>query len=227
MPVVTGLPSAPERDHGAGMTIIRPTVLPGSAICEPLARARPSLGRLAPAIRGCAVAFGPRGLLGTRILLDDAARTAAELEAAVRERHPEMGALPASTPTGRAARDIARLVRHLDHGDGDLQAIEIDWHGASDFRVRVSALARTIGAGRVRTYGDLARELGSSARAVGRAMATNPFPIVVPCHRVVAAHGLPGGFTAPGGLDTKDALLRLEGGSLAPAPTQLSLYRSS
>lgn len=189
----------PPRLEAAGLTILR--------------------GRVC----GCAVAFGPHGLLGTRILLDDAARTADELEAAICERLGLEG-LPRTTPTGRAAEDVARIARHLDHGDGELDQVLIDWTGASPFRVGVSELARTIGAGAVRTYGELARELGSSARSVGRAMATNPFPIVVPCHRVVAANGAPGGFTAPGGLDTKDALLRLEGGRLTTTPVQLSLY---
>lgn len=67
--------------------------------------------------------------------------------------------------------------------------------------------------GRTRTYGDIARQLGKpkAVRAVGRANATNPMPIIIPCHRVLGADGRLHGFSAPGGVETKAWLLRLEG----------------
>ncbi len=78
------------------------------------------------------------------------------------------------------------------------------------FQRRVWRAIRAIGPGRMRSYGALARSVGSGPRAVAGACARNPIGIIVPCHRVVAAGGL-GGFSAPGGVATKRALLRLEG----------------
>lgn len=78
---------------------------------------------------------------------------------------------------------------------------------------QVWALARQIPPGQTRTYGEIAQALGQpgAARAVGRALGANPFAPIVPCHRVMAAGGAAGGFSAPGGLGTKLALLQLEG----------------
>lgn len=86
----------------------------------------------------------------------------------------------------------------------------------SEFTRRVLLVAARIPYGTVQTYGTLARDLGHprGARAVGQALKRNPLPVIIPCHRVVAANGL-GGFTAPGGLKTKEALLKLEGYSPA------------
>ncbi|MGH7122371.1 MAG: methylated-DNA--[protein]-cysteine S-methyltransferase [Acetobacteraceae bacterium] len=78
------------------------------------------------------------------------------------------------------------------------------------FERRVWKALRTIPWGETRTYGEIARQSGGSPRAVGQAVGHNPIPIIIPCHRVVAARGL-GGFSAPGGVDTKRALLKLEG----------------
>jgi methylated-DNA-[protein]-cysteine S-methyltransferase len=177
------------------------TLLPWCPAGE--ARARSIGGR-------CAVAFGPEGLLGVLLPGPDDATTIAALCAAVAARRPDVPALVEGRACGQTADDVAILAQHLRTGDAPLTSIRLDPRGLSAFRVRVGQAARAIPPGQVRTYGELARAVGSVARAVGRAMATNPFAVVVPCHRVVAAHG-PGGFSAPGGLATKDALLRLEG----------------
>jgi methylated-DNA-[protein]-cysteine S-methyltransferase len=81
---------------------------------------------------------------------------------------------------------------------------------------KVYAVARTIPPGSTLTYGDIARRLGdvALARQVGEALGRNPFPIVVPCHRVLAAGGRTGGFSARGGAETKMQLLRIEGAVL-------------
>ena len=94
----------------------------------------------------------------------------------------------------------------------DLSPVGLDMRGVPEFDRRVYELARGIPPGATRTYGALARELGNRAlaREVGQALGRNPFPIVVPCHRVVAANGRPGGFSAPGGRHTKLRLLALE-----------------
>jgi methylated-DNA-[protein]-cysteine S-methyltransferase len=79
----------------------------------------------------------------------------------------------------------------------------------SDAQRRVCAAMAAIPAGGTRTYGDLARDLGLSAQAVGQLCGRNPIPVIIPCHRVLGAQGL-GGFSAPGGIETKVWLLRHE-----------------
>lgn len=80
------------------------------------------------------------------------------------------------------------------------------------FRDKVLAATRSIGYGQTTTYGDLARMVGhpGAARAVGTVMSTNRFPILIPCHRVLAAGGMLGGYTSPAGIDLKRRLLELE-----------------
>ncbi|WP_448205203.1 methylated-DNA--[protein]-cysteine S-methyltransferase [Azospirillum sp. sgz302134] len=80
----------------------------------------------------------------------------------------------------------------------------------TDFRQRVWAAMLAIPYGEMRTYGDIARALGSAPRAVGGACGANPIPVIVPCHRIVGGGGSPGGYSGFGGLETKDWLLRLE-----------------
>ena len=97
----------------------------------------------------------------------------------------------------------------------------LDMARIGEFEARVYAVARSILPGQVLTYGAVAERLGDRnlARAVGGALGRNPFVIIVPCHRVMAANGGTGGFSAPGGVATKLALLAIEGASLpTPAP---------
>lgn len=103
------------------------------------------------------------------------------------------------------------LQRYFDGQAVDLSGVVLDVHGATDFQIRVWAEVRAIPRGQVRSYAWVARRAGSSraARAVGRAMAANPFPIVVPCHRVVGKDCQLTGFAA--GLDMKRRLLEMEG----------------
>jgi methylated-DNA-[protein]-cysteine S-methyltransferase len=82
----------------------------------------------------------------------------------------------------------------------------------SAFQRRVGEAMRRIPYGEVRTYGDLAREVGSAARAIGGACGRNPLPVIVPCHRVLGSAGAIGGYSGGGGLDTKRQLLALERG---------------
>ncbi len=106
-----------------------------------------------------------------------------------------------------------KLVRFLDSGTGDLSGIKLDWNAVPPFHRQVYEQARRIPSGKLASYGQLACAAGSAgaARAVGQAMARNPFPLIVPCHRVVGSDGKPGGFSAYGGLHTKERLLRQEG----------------
>ena len=105
----------------------------------------------------------------------------------------------------------------------DLRKVPLDERGIDDFRRAVYAVTRDIPAGSTRSYGEVAKAIGrpDGARDVGTALARNPFPIVVPCHRVVAANGALTGFSAPGGLDTKRRMLELEG---APGYGQQLLF---
>ena len=93
--------------------------------------------------------------------------------------------------------------------------------GIAPFRRAIYAVLRGIPAGATLSYGEIAARLGdgSAARDVGEAMGKNPFPIIVPCHRVVAAGGRLGGFSAAGGVTTKLRLLNIEGAHVGEVPT--------
>jgi methylated-DNA-[protein]-cysteine S-methyltransferase len=124
-------------------------------------------------------------------------------------RHP--GAAPAEPPPEIAA--AAEGVRKLLGGEAaDLSSVPVDLAGVPPFERRVYALLRTVGPGATITYGELAERAGSpgAARAVGTAMARNPIPVIIPCHRVLAGGGRSGGFSAPGGVTTKFRLLQIE-----------------
>jgi methylated-DNA-[protein]-cysteine S-methyltransferase len=118
---------------------------------------------------------------------------------------------------------IAGMVALLDGEHRDLTAITLDETGIDAFRRGVYAAARQIRPGSVATYGEIARAVGSpdAARAVGAALGSNPWPIVVPCHRVVAADGALTGFSAPGGIVTKRRMLEIEN---VPGFAQASLF---
>lgn len=105
----------------------------------------------------------------------------------------------------------------------DLRNVPIDDRAVDPFRRSVYAATREIAPGTTRSYGEVARSIGypDGARDVGAALARNPFPIIVPCHRVVAANGALTGFSAPGGLATKRRMLELEG---APGYGQQALF---
>ena len=103
----------------------------------------------------------------------------------------------------------------------DFSYVTLDHAPLPAFSQRVYEIVRTIPIGQTLTYGDIARRLGDVAlsREVGQAMGRNPTPIIMPCHRVVAASGKTGGFSAPGGVDTKMKLLSIERRHGNHAPT--------
>lgn len=109
------------------------------------------------------------------------------------------------------------LTRHLAGEPQDLSRLPIDLTVLAPFQRAVYEQVRALGPGRTATYGEIAARLGKpgASRAVGQALGKNPFLVVVPCHRVLAAGGAPGGFSAPGGVATKQRLLALEGVTLA------------
>jgi methylated-DNA-[protein]-cysteine S-methyltransferase len=128
---------------------------------------------------------------------------------------------------GRAARPpdwvkdlILRVQRHLEGDVQDLSDVKLDFANVPAFHQRVYEALREVPAGTTVTYADLARAVGSpeAVRAVGQAMAKNPIPLVIPCHRVLGAHKNAGGFSAPGGVATKAKLLANEGQPIASEP---------
>lgn len=116
---------------------------------------------------------------------------------------------------------IAVRIRQLLEGvRDDLADVPLAMEGVPPFHQRVYEIARAIPPGRVLTYGEVATRLGDpgAARAVGQALGHNPFAPVIPCHRVLAANGRSGGFSAGGGVDTKLRMLEIERAQFGAAP---------
>jgi methylated-DNA-[protein]-cysteine S-methyltransferase len=122
-----------------------------------------------------------------------------------------MSPMPVNTPAWLSAA-VDGIRRLLSGEPADLTGIPVDLATVPPFLRRVLVEARSIPAGVTETYGNLAAKVGrpGAARAVGQAMARNPVPLVVPCHRVVGASGAMCGFSAAGGVVTKRRLLDLE-----------------
>ncbi|MCR5873790.1 methylated-DNA--[protein]-cysteine S-methyltransferase [Phenylobacterium sp. J426] len=120
-------------------------------------------------------------------------------------------------PPGSLRPTIAGIQALMRGEKADLSAAPLDLSRTPEFHARVYEIARAIPAGETLTYGEIAEKLGDKllARDVGEALGKNPWPIVVPCHRVTAAGGKPGGFSARGGVNTKLRLLAIEGAKAA------------
>jgi methylated-DNA-[protein]-cysteine S-methyltransferase len=147
----------------------------------------------------CGIAWGVRGITGVRL--------------------PGMRSwLPATNgtapPPAEVQRAIDQITRLLSGERVDLRDVRLDMDALVEFDRRVYAAAREVPPGRTTTYGTIAKRLGDPAlaREVGQALGRNPFAIVVPCHRVVASNGKLGGFSASGGIRTKQRMLTIEGG---------------
>src|SRR5450432_1321899 len=158
------------------------------------------------AIGRCGIVWGARGLLCVQL---PEARPS-ETRARLLKRFPDAQEIP---PPAVVQRAVDRIVTLLRGEATDLSQIALDMAHVPPFHQRVYEVARTIPAGATLSYGQIATQLGSpeSARAVGQALGRNPFAIVVPCHRVLAAGGKVGGFSAAGGTTTKLRLLGIEG----------------
>lgn len=164
----------------------------------------------------CGLVWGCRGVRGLQ--LPEASD--GQLLARVRSRHPLLREV---TPDAEAAAWVAAVESLLRGERRNLREIPLDLEGAPPFNRQVYEAARRIDPGETRTYGEIAAELGDPgfARAVGQALGQNPIAIIVPCHRVLAAGGRMGGFSAHGGVSTKRRLLEIEG---ALAERQLELF---
>lgn len=123
---------------------------------------------------------------------------------------PDLFGLTSSELSERVAN---MLINYFKGNPQPFENVPLDMNVSGSFRSHVLELVRTISFGDIRSYAQIACMAGSpgAARAVGGAMAANPVPVIVPCHRVVAADGGLTGFSAPGGLELKKYLLKLEG----------------
>ena len=153
----------------------------------------------------CAIAWSERGV--ANVLLP---QSEGGLRARLARRCPD--AEEAEPPA--AMRDtLDRMATLIGGGAVEFDDVAVDLESVPDFDRRVYDVARTIPRGGTLTYGAVASALGDprAAREVGAALGRNPVPIIVPCHRVLASGGKPGGFSAPGGTATKLKLLAIEG----------------
>ena len=177
-----------------------------------------------------AVAPTPLGAIG--VVWSDAgivatwihAGTTDRARAHMRRAHPSA---VAAAPPGPIAAGLDEIAALLAGTPVDLRAAVLDMRSVPDFDRRVYAVARTIPPGATMTYGEVAKALGEEpirARDVGQALARNPFAPIVPCHRIVAAGGKLGGYSAPGGASTKRRLLELEGAEIVAPSRQPGLF---
>lgn len=167
----------------------------------------------------CAIAWQGDALIGTQL----PETTAEKSRSRLLRRIP--GCREAEPPEWAAAL-VNMIIAHIAGNRVDYRDVPLDRRRAGAWENAVYDVASAIPSGETRTYGQLARSLGrpDAAQAVGQALGRNPWPIIVPCHRILAADGGTGGFSAPGGVATKIRLLEIEG---ALAPATLPLFAQS
>jgi methylated-DNA-[protein]-cysteine S-methyltransferase len=162
-----------------------------------------------------AIAWGANGITSLRLPVGSSVAA----EQALLKRVAPAGR---ATPSAEIAAIIDAAKRYFLGEHVDFSGVAVDLGEQDPFFASVYALVRKLGWGETTTYGAIAKALGAgpeAARDVGKAMASNPVPLIVPCHRVLAAGGKIGGFSAPGGSDTKTWMLELEGAAPRPVPT--------
>ncbi|CAH1687526.1 Methylated-DNA--(protein)-cysteine S-methyltransferase [Hyphomicrobiales bacterium] len=162
----------------------------------------------------CGIAWNDTGI--TRFHLPSLSAEAAERGLLRRSAD----ALPGEPPS-RVVTVIAAARRYFEGQSVDFSDVTLDLGEQDQLFIAIYAATRTLRWGETTTYGALAKALGAgpeTARDVGHAMAKNPVPLIIPCHRVLAAGGKVGGFSAPGGAASKIRMLALEGHDLTPPP---------
>jgi len=166
------------------------------------------------AIGRCGIVWGPRGINGVQLPMGSEEKTRTRIR-------QSRGEIPEAAPTAEVQRAIDGIVELLAGKPNDLAAIALDLDGVPEFNRGVYDIARRIPPGQTLTYGDIAKQLGGVelSRDVGQALGRNPCPIVVPCHRVLAAGGKPGGFSGNGGVVTKLKMLAIEGAVVNHTPS--------
>ena len=166
------------------------------------------------AIGRCGIVWGARRINGVQLPMGSEDKTRTR----IRQRHGDIAEAPPSPEVQSAIDGIVEL---LAGKPNDLTDVVLDLDGVPEFNRGVYDIARTIPPGKTLTYGDIAKRLGGVelSRDVGQALGRNPCPIVVPCHRVLAAGGKPGGFSANGGVVTKLKMLAIEGAVVNHTPS--------
>lgn len=166
------------------------------------------------AIGTCAIVWTARGVKAVQLPLWDKGKTRMR----VGQRY---GSLAEAVPLAAVQAAIDGMIALLEGKPIDLSGVVRDLDSVGEFDRRVYDIARTIAPGSTMTYGDIAKRLGGVelSRDVGQALGRNPCPIVVPCHRVLAAGDKPGGFSASGGVTTKLKMLAIEGAAVNHTPS--------
>lgn len=172
------------------------------------------------AIGWIGIAWSEIGL--TRVQLPERSEAATErrlLATSASDAGPSPQRL-AGEPPATIATVIEALRRYAAGEPVDFSGVPVDLAGVDPFRLAIYDAARKLGFGDTTTYGGLAAAAGHAglARETGQALGSNPIPVVIPCHRIVAAGGKLGGFSAPGGATTKERLLAMEGVRVGPPP---------
>lgn len=165
------------------------------------------------AIGPCAIAWGEKGIVGVQLPETNAAATRMRLQ----KRFP----LVQEHPAPASVRDVIdRIIALLNGEKIDLSNAPLDMENLPPLHRQVYEIALAIPPGETLTYGAIARQIGdvSLSQAVGQALGKNPFPIIVPCHRVLGAGGKTGGFSANGGAETKLRMLTIEGARTSEEP---------
>jgi methylated-DNA-[protein]-cysteine S-methyltransferase len=168
----------------------------------------------------CGLAWSERGV--TRFQLPT--KSAEATERLLLRRAPD--ASP-GTPPPDVANLVSEVKRYFEGEKIEFSNVALDLVGQDDFFAKIYAAARQLRWGQTTTYGALAKQLGAgpeAARDVGQAMAKNPVALIIPCHRVLAAGGKIGGFSAPGGSTTKMRMLELEGVRLEPQKPKQAMF---
>ncbi|MBN8957186.1 MAG: methylated-DNA--[protein]-cysteine S-methyltransferase [Rhizobiales bacterium] len=166
------------------------------------------------ALGPCGLAWSERGIVAAQLPEDDPAETRARLRA-------RTGGAPEADPPPYVQDARDDVIALMQGAPVDFERTPLDLKRTPAFNRSVYAIARTIPPGATLTYGDIAQRLGdlTLSRAVGYALGKNPIPIIIPCHRVLAAGAKTGGFSAPGGVRTKLRMLAIEGALANDAPT--------
>ena len=157
----------------------------------------------------CGIVWGERGITGVQLPMGSEDKTRNRI-------HQRDGDVTEAAPPAEVQGAIDGIIELLAGKPNDLTDVVLDLDGIPEFNRGVYDIARKIPPGKTMTYGDIAKKLGGVelSRDVGQALGRNPCPIVVPCHRVLAAGNKPGGFSARGGVETKLKMLAIEGAAV-------------
>ncbi|WGS20277.1 MULTISPECIES: methylated-DNA--[protein]-cysteine S-methyltransferase [unclassified Bradyrhizobium] len=165
-------------------------------------------------IGACGVVWGEHGITGVQLPMGNEEKTRKRI-------FQRSGDATEAVPPAEVQHAIDGMVELLAGKPNDLADIALDLDGVPEFNRGVYDIARKIPPGKTMTYGEIAKQLGGVelSRDVGQALGRNPCPIVVPCHRVLAAGNKPGGFSANGGVVTKLKMLEIEGAIVNHTPS--------